>query len=178
MEPDSGPHVVLRRSAVSSHVRPAFFNSRGAASNHYLNDQKLRQEHEHQLASWRQLAAGTRWGAIHQGHFDWYMFPIEDGSMSCFNVQADDVARLQADAAWIERYREGVGLVLRAWGWDVATSAPVQPLEKGMRWTNWDVRLAKIIRSLWLFEQKPLLESAQAFARHVKCCAVTRTCAP
>merc|ERR1712159_949045 len=34
-----------------------------------------------------------------------------------------------------------------------------------MGWSNWDVRLAKIVRSLYLFEQKDYMESMQVFAR-------------
>ena len=35
-------------------------------------------------------------------------------------------------------------------------------------WTDWDVRLAKMIRSTFLFEQRELMESLQGFARYVK----------
>lgn len=65
-------------------------------------------------------------------------------------------------------YREGATLVLRAWGWDVATGAMIEPQEAGMGWTSWDVRLAKILRSLWLFQERDLLTSVQGYARAVK----------
>merc|ERR1711879_400699 len=85
-----------------------------------------------------------------------------------FNVYEEDVEELLGNAGWMRDYREGVNHVLSAWGWDVQTRKPISPQEPGMGWTDWDVRLSKIIRSLWLFKQADLMESVQAFARHVK----------
>ena len=52
-------------------------------------------------------------------HFDWYMWPIEDGSKVEYNVWADDVQELFADKTWRQRYLESAWLVARAWGWDL-----------------------------------------------------------
>lgn len=94
------------------------------------------------------------------------MFPIDDGSHPQFNVRCEaDVAKLRADQEWLSGYREAVTLCARAWGWDAERATRVEPREDGMGWTQWDVRLAKMIRSLWLFEEAALLRSMQAFAR-------------
>ena len=58
--------------------------------------------------------------------------------------------------------------VARAWGWDLRRARPVQPLQPGQGWTFWDIRLAKVLRSLWIFGQRPALLSMQKFARQVK----------
>merc|ERR1719272_2865569 len=58
------------------------------------------------------MAKAGEWRRIHNGHFDWFMFPIEDGSMDQYNVYEDDVAKLLADQAWIASYRDGVAIVL------------------------------------------------------------------
>jgi len=129
---------------------------------------KMRDIQQEQLQKFRKHAANNKWGRVHSDHFDWFMFPIEDGSVSKYNVFSGDVLELKADAAWLSGYREGVAIVAKAWGWDVAASKLIDPEEAGMGWTDWDVRLAKIIRSLWLFEQKDYLTSMQAFARVVK----------
>ena len=55
-----------------------------------------------------------------------------------------------------------------AWGWDVVGARPVEPLEPGQGWTDWDIRLAKMIRSLWLFGQAKERESLQTFARMLR----------
>jgi hypothetical protein len=96
-----------------------------------------------------------------------FMFPIEDGSQSNYNVLEDDVAELKADPEWLANYHESVMWVAKAWGWDVKEENMIQPKESGMGWDNWDVRLAKIIRSLWLFGENQLMTSMQKFARIV-----------
>ena len=90
------------------------------------------------------------------------------GSQPRYNVLADDVAELSADDEWVERYLETVEIVTRAWGWDIRSHGPVEVKAKGMGWTNWDVRLAKMIRSLWIFGRKNEMESLQEFANFVK----------
>lgn len=134
---------------------------------------------EKQLAKFRKYAKERRWRSIHTDHYDWYvlslsttntsrfMFPIEDGSQSNYNVLEDDVAELRADPEWLANYHESVMWVAKAWGWDVLQEKEVEPKEKGMGWDNWDVRLAKIIRSLWLFGERKLMMSMQKFARIV-----------
>ena len=41
-------------------------------------------------------------------------------------------------------------------------------MQQGQAWTDWDIRLAKIIRSCWLFGQRRDMASMQGFARWVK----------
>ena len=149
--------------------RPKFFNAYGATRNPArasLEEMKALQLE--QLQKFRGLAAAGRWAEIHRDHFDWYMWPIEDGSQDRFNVLEDDVHELLADEQWLERYHESLELVCAAWGWDVAQARPIDPLKRGMGWTDWDIRLAKMIRSLWLFGQIEETRSLQMFARLIK----------
>ena len=44
-------------------------------------------------------------------------------------------------------------LACAAWGWDLDQACRISPLEKGMGWTDWDVRLAKMCRSVYLMEE-------------------------
>ena len=121
-----------------------------------------------QLDVFRRAAASEAWAQVHAGHYDWFMFPIDDGSKAEYNVFADDVAELLRDSVWPARHRESVALVARAWGWELDAAQPVPaPRHPAMKWTFWDVRLAKIIRSLWLFGCKSEMESMQKFARMV-----------
>ena len=55
------------------------------------------------------------------------MFPVEDGSKGRYNVLAEDVAELLADAEWTARYHESIALVAAAWGWDLERAAPIVP---------------------------------------------------
>lgn len=149
--------------------RPKFFNAYGATRNPVRASlEEMKAVQLEQLQKFRGLAAAGRWVEIHRDHFDWYMWPIEDGSQDRFNVLEDDVHELLADEQWLERYLESLELVCAAWGWDVAQAKPIDPLASGMGWTDWDIRLAKMIRSLWLFGQVNETQSLQAFARLVK----------
>merc|ERR1719158_2011624 len=56
--------------------------------------------------------------------------------------------------------------VALSWGWDVDAANRVECLQSGQKWSGHtrDVRLAKIIRSLWLFEEYDYFHSMQKFA--------------
>jgi hypothetical protein len=121
------------------------------------------------LTEFRRLAYEDKWDKIHDDHFDWWMFPVDNcKTYPQFTVFRDDITELKADQEYHSNYLEGVRLVAMAWGWDVDRQQRVYPLRKGMHWTNWDIRLAKIIRSLWLFKEPHYLQSMQMFARSLK----------
>jgi hypothetical protein len=154
---------------LASPVRPKFFNANGAVRNPYRATlEEMKDVQLEQLQQFRDLAAAGQWEQIHRQHFDWYMWPVEDGSQSQYNVLAEDVAELLADDDWVDRYHESLALVSAAWGWDVVGARPVEPLQPGQGWTDWDIRLAKMIRSLWLFGQAKERESLQTFARMLR----------
>jgi hypothetical protein len=148
-------------------VRPKFFNSRGRTRNPYRASlDKIIKVQQKQLQKFRKYASQKSWDSIHHDHYDWFMFPIEDGSQSQYNVLEDDVKELKADTVWVAGYKEAVQLVAKAWGWDVEGRKVIE--EEGMGWTGWDVRLAKIIRSLWIFGFEEYKDSMQEYARKVK----------
>jgi hypothetical protein len=127
---------------LASPVRPKFFNANGAVRNPYRATlEEMKDVQLEQLQQFRDLAAAGQWEQIHRQHFDWYMWPVEDGSQSQYNVLAEDVAELLADDDWVDRYHESLALVSAAWGWDVVGARPVEPLQPGQGWTDWDIRL-------------------------------------
>jgi len=162
------PQHVKRDQIRQVPVRAMFFNSRGRTKNpSRFPIKKFKSAQQQELARFRRAAAAGKWGSIHNGHFDWFMFPIEDGSQDGFNVYSADCLELKSDLEWFNGYLEAIELAAKAWGWDVKNAQPCDPMERGMCWTDWDVRLAKIIRSLWIFQQKEYMESMQAFARRI-----------
>ena len=151
------------------HLRPKY--SVGNASYIKKNPMKASLSHMKdvqlkQLIDFRNAAHSGNWGAIRSAHFDWFMFPIEEGSKPEYCAFEDDVKELKSDNEWHARYRESIQLVANAWGWDAIKGQP--SASRGARWDSWDIRLAKIIRSTWLFEEKDLMEGMQALACHVK----------
>lgn len=112
------------------------------------------------------------WDGIHTDHFDWWQFPIDDGSRKECNLCCErDIERLLEDAVWIEGYKESLRIVGRAFGWDIERAQLTDSLDGG-NWganthSNRDVRLYKMIRSTWLFGLKDYFASLQAFAKHI-----------
>ena len=125
------------------------------------------QVQQEQLASFAKFTERKQWNHIHSDHFDWYMFPIEDGSQRQYNVLSEDVKELKSNETWLTGYRRGVEYVAQAWGWDVKTGTSIDSADEGQRWTRWDVRLAKMLRSLWIFGQKDYLDNLLLFARKI-----------
>jgi len=130
---------------------------------------RFKEQQAETLQLFRECCVPGRWSRLHRGHFDWWMFPIDDGSKPQWNITSeDDVEELKEDPEWLANYREAVQLAALAWGWDVQRNCRVEAPADGQAWTNWDVRLAKMCRSLYLFEEKDLLDSLQAFARDLQ----------
>eukprot|EP00616_Rhizochromulina_sp_CCMP1243_P013661 CAMPEP_0118984236 /NCGR_PEP_ID=MMETSP1173-20130426/37408_1 /TAXON_ID=1034831 /ORGANISM="Rhizochromulina marina cf, Strain CCMP1243" /LENGTH=180 /DNA_ID=CAMNT_0006934887 /DNA_START=56 /DNA_END=595 /DNA_ORIENTATION=+ len=79
-------------------VRPRFFNARGKSRNPARAClDRLKNLQQQQLERFHAAAKSHNWRDIHHGHFDWFLFPIEDGSKPQFNVLKDDVRELHGD---------------------------------------------------------------------------------
>mmetsp|Transcript_870 Transcript_870/g.1875 ORF Transcript_870/g.1875 Transcript_870/m.1875 type:complete len:266 (-) Transcript_870:45-842(-) len=121
------------------------------------------------LEKFRSCRENGNWEQLHRLHFDWWMFPIDDGSKAEFNVSSEaEVQSLRDDPNWLQRYHESVELAAAGWGWDVQRAERIDPPGRGMAYRGWDVRLAKICRSLYIFHEAELLASMQKFAREVQ----------
>ncbi|KAJ1634296.1 hypothetical protein T492DRAFT_836959 [Pavlovales sp. CCMP2436] len=78
----------------SGHAQPSF---------RPLNLEPFKRQQQRQLAEWRGFASDGQWRELHNGHFDWWMFPIDDGSQPQYNVRCEaDIAHLLADAEWAD----------------------------------------------------------------------------
>ena len=104
---------VVDESAPRNCVRRPFFCAGGRTSNSSFDEARLKTAHAAQIEKFREYSAEGAWNRIHDGHFDWYMWPIEDGSHAEFNVYENDVSKLRADdkwlaerAAWRRRFRK------------------------------------------------------------------------
>ena len=151
-------------------VRPPRWLDRGAFKTMTLKKlTAFKAKQVETLSIFRQHAKTKSWEKLHQDHFDWWMFPIDDGSKDEFNIcSEEDVTTLRGDVEWLKGYHEALRLAAAAWGWDLTKACRIEPPETGMAWTNWDVRLAKMCRSLYLFEEEELLDSLQTFARDLQ----------
>lgn len=131
--------------------------------------ERFKEQQEKTLEMFRKVAESGDWAPLHRAHFDWWMFPIDDGSKAQFNVTSEaDVDTLRSNVEWRQNYLESFRLACLAWGWDLEKSQRVPDVAKGMGWNNWDVRLAKMCRSAFLFEEQEVLNSLQAFAKDLQ----------
>ena len=132
----------------------------------------VKEKQESTLRQFRQQAAQNNWDAINSDHFDWWMFPIDDGRLPDFNLAGQaDVDCLLADPKWVSSYRESIMIVCKAMGWNLEISEPIIESSattwQSIPYGNKDVRLAKMIRSAWLLEMSDVFASLHAFAHYI-----------
>jgi hypothetical protein len=131
----------------------------------------MKTAHAKQLARFRKWVSNKQFSRLHDGHYDWWMFPINlsSGHGLAFTCYAEEIAALRADEAYMANWREGVRLLTFAWGWDVASAAELpraqRSVERGQCWQNWPVRLYKATLSARLFDEQALFRSLRAYGR-------------
>jgi hypothetical protein len=109
------------------------------------------------------------WGRIHRNHFDWWQFPCDFGSRKHFNLKSEnDIALLRSNIKWLTSYRESFRVVSRAFGWDIEQSSIISDGSGGSWQPDKDIRLAKMLRSLWLFGEVDYFQSLLQFAQYIK----------
>lgn len=150
----------------STEVRPPKWETgRASSSSSKLPVAELRRLQVEYLGIFREKCTSKKWSELQRMHFDWWQFPIDDGSRLEFNLKSEsDIDLLKSDCVWLSNYLESIKLLALSWGWDV--DKKTQSLIGG-KWNKNDVRLAKIIRSLWLFQINEYFESMQMFAHHI-----------
>ena len=151
-----------------SSVRPPKWQSRKNGSAKPLDVATLKSKQSETLARFRKCARESNWDAINSDHFDWWMFPIDDGRLPEFNLNCEqDVRWLRSDPAWEDSYCESIEIVSRAMGWNLQQALPIPNTWQNIPYGNKDVRLAKMIRSTWLLGVEDLFNSLQKFARYI-----------
>lgn len=75
-----------------------------------------------QLNQFEQWAASGQWSKIHNAHYDWWMYPIDQpsrGHGTTYQLNSREITELKADPEFMANYIRGVVLGAQAWGWDV-----------------------------------------------------------
>mgnify|MGYP001171646465 CR=1 FL=1 len=147
-------------------VRPPMWDPSGKNPYRLPIEAFLKQQEE-TLGMFKMLE--DKGNALHSHHFDWWMFPIDDGSRPEFNVKGEsDVEEFRSNEQMMKNLNESWRRACHAWGWDFEGKKRLDPMPPGCGWTDWDVRLSKMIRCAWLFENQDALDSLQAFARDLQ----------
>jgi len=148
--------------------RPPLWERPGKHSTSAPNVGWMKEKQLETLGRFQRLERAGQISRVHSDHFDWWMWPIEDGSKKQFNVVTQEhVDTLKADPVWRANYLEAARICAAAWGWDLTKGRLIRDRQRGQRWDGVDVRLAKMIRSLWLFEEREAFLSLQKFAYSV-----------
>jgi hypothetical protein len=123
----------------------------------------LKNKQQDHLAKLNRLARAGHWQHLqmHTDHpdsgFDWWMFLIDRASTGYgdqYRVSQRDIEALMNDPIFMKNYRNGVLLVTKSWGWDLEQRKDVT--NRVQKWTNYQVRLGKMLDSLRLFKQDDL----------------------
>jgi hypothetical protein len=127
----------------------------------FVGIQALKDKQRQQLQKFQQAAACGDWMAIHEDHYDWWMFPIDERSMHglAWTVYEGEVGELRRDGDYLDRYLLGVELLARSWGWDLRQVCYLLEPQPGQCWQNWPIRLYKAAKSVKLFGFGAELES-------------------
>lgn len=127
----------------------------------------LKRQNAEQVALFESWARTGRWHMFgpSYSHYDWWVAPIDARSSygTRYTVLPGDIAELSADEEFMDQYRKGIALVFASWGWDLPACRPVEDKAPSQSWRAWGVRLYKNGRSLQLFGEHELLDSADEF---------------
>ncbi len=132
----------------------------------FVGVEGIKQKQQWQLGLFQRWADRGEWLSIHQNHYDWWMFPIDEPSKFGFMwvVYEGDIAELKQDDRYIQNYLQGARLLARSWGWDVDKQDYILDPQPDQRWQHWPIRLYKCSKSLKLFGFDAYFESMKHYA--------------
>ena len=192
-EPGPGPRQAPALSnALMEHAWTAAQSvDPAAAAADFVGLDGLMRKHGSQLGVLKEWAKQGWYDRFDSAHFDWWMFPINEPSRHgmLYTLPSRDQAELSMAVPEFRRdFRTGVGLVTKAWGWDLKRRCWMHP--RPSRWTGRPIRLYKMgrcarmpararfrtashgfdawRRSVMLFGQADLFESLQLLVRELR----------
>ena len=118
-----------------------------------------------ELAKHRQLADSGQWKKIHNDHYDWWLFPIDRGSISYgekYNIAGKPLKRLKRNRRFLKNVAEAIKINALAFGWDIETSTYVDDMnwDAGQDpWLAYPTRIWKMTRSAQILGLKKEFES-------------------
>jgi hypothetical protein len=118
-----------------------------------------------ELAKHRQLADSGQWRKIHNDHYDWWMFPIDRGSIGYgekYNIAGKPLKRLKRNRRFLKNVAEAIKINALALAWDVETSKYIEDInwDAGQDpWLAYPTRIWKMTRSAQILGLKKEFES-------------------
>lgn len=159
-----------------------------ALTSEFVGVKALKARQAEQVAKFEKIVEAGKFSSIHNDHFDWWMFPIDEkssrGLQYTVNTSAPAVLmdgrrlltllrhsgtidELKADEEFTKSYLRGVELLFLAYGWRLAERKAVSSPAAGQAWPSYPVRLFKCLKSLRLFGQEQALASAKRYVESI-----------
>jgi hypothetical protein len=135
----------------------------------FVGIEKFKLTHSHQIDEFEEWAAQNDWEKFHYNHYDWWVFPVDRRSSYglMWVVYSGEVAILQSDPQFMQKYCRGVCLVSASLGWDLDACGFILNASIGQSWHNWPIRLYKAAQSVKLFGMDLYFESLKAYANYL-----------
>jgi hypothetical protein len=133
----------------------------------FVGLQTIKAKQKEQLILFERWASNDQWSSFHSGHYDWWMFPIDEPSSYgyAWTVYKGDIAELKQDREYIRGYLRGAELLALSWGWDLKKRGYVVDPKPDQKWQHWPIRLYKASKSLKLIGFDAYFESMSLLAR-------------
>ncbi len=114
--------------------------------NDFIGIDKMKECLYNQLNDFEQWARNEDWSKFHHSHYDWWTFPIPEGSSKgmAYTVYEDEVNQLFKDCRYINSLKRCTDLVCKAWGWDLYNRKFIENPAYNQKWSNWPIRLYKM----------------------------------
>lgn len=135
----------------------------------YVGNRALIEQHTLTYNWFVRCAENGELNKLHHAHFDWWMFPIPEESSGHgrrYALPAGQRDALLQDQAFMQQFRQGVYLAIKAWGWDIHKRQPCQHPHYGQKWTGYEIRLMKIVKSLEYFGENEILGRVHGFMQN------------
>ncbi|CAF1156708.1 unnamed protein product [Didymodactylos carnosus] len=132
----------------------------------FIGIPSLLKQHRTQLDQFNQWFSKRDWLSFHHHHYDWWAFPVnERSSRGCmYQLTDDNITELQTNEKFISDLRQCAKLVCLSWGWDIDEKELCQITDEHQKWAYWPVRLYKIGRCMFIFDQEDYYQSLKQYA--------------
>lgn len=129
-------------------------------------------KHAAQIAIFEKHLAAKHFLKIHRAHYDWWFVPIDalqSNHGQAYSVFAEEIALLNADDAFMQRWRRGIEIMTFAWGWELAKAREIPRSQRaaGQDWADWPIRLWKMTRSAQLLGEDAIFQSLRVYGQQL-----------
>ena len=131
----------------------------------YGGDEAVISDQAEQLAIHEQMADAGKWTEIHNGHYDWWAYPIDRGSAAYgefYSIAGEPLQRLKQNQAFLDSVADEIKIQAEALGWSLYERKFVEDpdWDGGQDWRKaYPTRIWKMTRSAQILGLEDEFES-------------------